>query len=181
MKQERKNIKEQLQEKEECFQRKDLEIMSLKEDLVKIANTKMKFEKSTMILNETLKSQKVYAHQDSEETMKIKYVRKKDKNENVYIKFKENSTIQDKILYSQRSPTDKSGLGFNNIVGEIKFGKKTPSWKYGMNIPFSRKQREAIDREHGQYPFNKKSYKEYVQKENQETSSSCQNSYRKDI
>ncbi len=32
----------------------------------------------------------------------VKDLRKKEKNENIYIKFKDSSTILDKILYSQR-------------------------------------------------------------------------------
>ena len=105
--------------------------------------------------------------------LEVEGLRKKDKYDNAYIKFKDNSEILDKILSSQRSPTDKSGLVFNNTVGEIKFSKKTPSWKYDMNIHSSRIQSEAIDQYNAQCPFNKKSYKIYVQKENQETSSSC--------
>ena len=112
--------------------------------------------------------------------LEVEDLRKKDKNENAYIKFKDSSTILDKILYSQRSPTDKSGLGFNNTNGEIQFSKKTPSWMYDMNTPSSRRPSEAIDQDHAQFPFNKQSHKIYVQKENQETSSSCQNSFGED-
>lgn len=96
--------------------------------------------------------------------LEVEDLRKKDKNENAYIKFKDSSTILDKMLYSQRSPTDKSGLGINNTVGELFFFKKTPSWKYDMDIPSSTRQSEAIDREHVQYPNNKQSFKRYVQK-----------------
>ena len=106
--------------------------------------------------------------------LEVEDLRKKDMNGNAYIKFKDSSTTLDKILYSQRSPTDKYGLGFNNTVGEIKFGKKTPSWKNNMIIHFSRRQSGSIDQEHVHYPFNKQSHKIYVQKGNQETSFSCQ-------
>ena len=57
--------------------------------------------------------------------LEVEDLRKKDKDDNAYIKFKDGSSILDKILYSQRSPTDKSGLGFNNTIGEIKCSKKT--------------------------------------------------------
>ena len=77
----------------------------------------------------------------------------------MYIKFEDSSAILDKILHSQILPSDKSGLGFNNTVGEIKPGKKTPSWKYEMNIPYSRRQSEFINQEHAHYPVNEKSYK----------------------
>jgi hypothetical protein len=38
---------------------------------------------------------------------------KKVENSNTHIKFMNNSTILDDILDSQRSPNDKSGLGYN--------------------------------------------------------------------
>ena len=99
--------------------------------------------------------------------MKEEDLRKKDWKEISYIRFKDSSTILDKILYSQRSPTDKSGLGFNNTIGEIQFSKKTPSWMYDMNTPSSRRPSESIDQDHAQCHFNKQSHKRYVQKENQ--------------
>ena len=60
--------------------------------------------------------------------LEVEYLRKKDKEENAYIKFNDSSTILDKILYSQRSPTDKYGLRFKKTVGETKFGKWTSHW-----------------------------------------------------
>jgi len=49
--------------------------------------------------------------------LEVEGFRNKDKNDNAYIKFKDNSKIIYKILYNQRSPTNKSGLGFSNTVG----------------------------------------------------------------
>lgn len=159
MKQEEKNLKEQLQEKEECCQKKELEIMSLQEELEQsgksMTNLKHQSEEDKKIKeNMTIQLLK---KEDSCHMLELEVedLRKKYKNENAYIKFKDNSKILYKILYSQRSPTDKYCLGFNNTVGEIKNFKKTPSWKYDMDIPSSTRQSEAIDREHVQYPNNK--------------------------
>jgi hypothetical protein len=216
MNQEEKNLKEQLQEKEEFFQKNTLEILALQEevdeasksmtDLRRHSEEMMKTKESEIIglrtevatlteeLNKlrtnenistnTEKNLKIQLFEKDESChlldLKIEDLRKKNKNENMYIKFEDSSAILDKILHSQRSPSDKSGLGFNNTVGEIKLGKKTPSWKYEMNIPYSRRQSEFINQEHAHYPVNEKSYKRNVQKGNQNESFSCQDKSGKD-
>ena len=89
--------------------------------------------------------------------MEVEDLIRKDKKKYAYIKFKDSSTTLDKILYCQRSPTNKSGLGYKQTVEETKFGKWTPSWKYDMDSSLRRKSK-FIDQEHVQHLVNKKRY-----------------------
>jgi hypothetical protein len=178
MNQEEKNLKEQLQEKEECFQKRTLEILALQEEVDEASKSMTDLRRHSEGMMKTKESEIIGLRTEvaalTEELNKIR------KNENMYIKFEDSSAILDKILHSQRLPSDKSGLGFNNTVGEIKLGKKTPSWKYEMNIPYSRRQSEFINQEHAHYPVKEKSYKRNVQKRNQHESLSCQDKSGKD-
>jgi hypothetical protein len=61
------------------------------------------------------------------------YLRKKVEKSNTHIKFKNNSTILDEILDSQRSPNDKSGLGYNKESIHIEAGT---SKKYEVSPSF---------------------------------------------
>ena len=178
MNQEEKNLKEQLQEKEECFQKKTLKILTLQEEVDEASKSMIDLRRHSEEMMKTKENEIIGLRTEvaalTEELNKLRT------NKNMYIKFEDNSAILDKILHSQRLPSDKSGLGFNNTVGEIKLGKKTPSWKYEMNIPYSRRQSEFINQEHAHYPVNEKSYKRNVQKGNQNEGFSCQDKSGKD-
>jgi hypothetical protein len=178
MNQEEKNLKEQLQEKEECFQKKTLKILTLQEEVDEASKSMIDLRRHSEEMMKTKENEIIGLRTEvaalTEELNKLRT------NKNMYIKFEDSSAILDKILHSQRLPSDKSGLGFNNTVGEIKLGKKTSSWKYEMNIPYSRRQSEFINQEHAHYPVNEKSYKRNVQKGNQNESFSCQDKSGKD-
>jgi hypothetical protein len=175
---EEKNLKEQLQEKEECFQKKTLKILTLQEEVDEASKSMIDLRRHSEEMMKTKENEIIGLRTEvaalTEELNKLRT------NKNMYIKFEDSSAILDKILHSQRLPSDKSGLGFNNTVGEIKLGKKTPSWKYEMNIPYSRRQSEFINQEHAHYPVNEKSYKRNIQKGNQNESFSCQDKSGKD-
>jgi hypothetical protein len=178
MNQEEKNLKEQLQEKEECLQKKTLKILTLQEEVDEASKSMIDLRCHSEEMMKTKENEIIGLRTEvaalTEELSKLRT------NKNMYIKFEDSSAILDKILHSQRLPSDKSGLGFNNTVGEIKLGKKTPSWKYEVNIPYSRRQSEFINQEHAHYPVNEKSYKRNVQKGNQNESFSCQDKSGKD-
>jgi hypothetical protein len=67
-------------------------------------------------------------------------LRKKVENSNTHIKFMNISTILDDILYSQRSPNDKSGHGYNNEVIHI---EAITSKKHDAGPSFSKGERKA--------------------------------------
>ena len=50
--------------------------------------------------------------------MEVVDLRKKDEKNDVHAKFKNSSTILGEILYCQRSPFDKTGLGYNKKTKE---------------------------------------------------------------
>jgi hypothetical protein len=62
-------------------------------------------------------------------------LKKKVEKSNTHIKFMNNSTILDEILNSQRSPNDKSGLGYNKKVAHF---EAITSKKHEVSPSFSK-------------------------------------------
>jgi hypothetical protein len=66
---------------------------------------------------------------------KVVDLRRKVEKSNTHIKFMNNSTILDEILDSQRSPNDKSGLGYNK---EATHSEASTSKKHDVGPSFSK-------------------------------------------
>jgi hypothetical protein len=65
----------------------------------------------------------------------VVYLRKKVEKSNTHIKFMNNSTILNEIMDSQRSPNDKSGLGYNKEDTHL---EASTSKKYEVIPSFSK-------------------------------------------
>jgi hypothetical protein len=147
LKEQEESKKTQLEEKEEEIKRLKNEIEEkkkvddeLSKSLEVNVNLKTKIEEAKRI-EELLKNQ-VNEKEESCHKLEAEVVdlRKKVEKSNTHIKFMNNSTILDEILDSQRSPNDKSGLGYNKeaIHLEASTSKKhevSPSFsKGGSNV-----------------------------------------------
>ena len=123
LKQEEENIKlksERLEQEEE----KEKVSKNISEDLeeTRMTNIGLKTQvKEVRSIEEVLKDQlneKEMTCQKLE--MEMVDLRKKDDKNNAHVKFKNNSTILSDILDCQRSPFDKTGLGYNKEIKESK-------------------------------------------------------------
>ena len=74
--------------------------------------------------------------------MEVVGLRKTNEKSNTYVKFRNNSIILDEILDSQRSPFDKSGLGYNPGKEKSVADTWTPR-KYEENLSFSKDEIQA--------------------------------------
>jgi chromosome segregation ATPase len=124
LKEQEESKKTQLEEKEEEIKRLKNEIIIQEEENKKVddelskslevnVNLKTQIEEAKRI-EELLKNQ-VNEKEESCHKLEAEVVdlRKKVEKSNTHIKFMNSSTILDEILDSQRSPNDKSGLGYN--------------------------------------------------------------------
>jgi chromosome segregation ATPase len=145
LKKQEENKKTQLEEKEEEIKRLKNEIISHAEgnkkvdvELSKIlevnVNIKTQIEEAKRV--EELLKNKVNEKEESCHKLEAKVIdiRKKVEKPNTHIKFMNNSTILDEILDSQRSPNDKSGLGYNK---EALHSEASTSNKHEVNPSFS--------------------------------------------
>jgi hypothetical protein len=98
-------------------------------------NLKTKIEEAKRI--EELLKNKVNEKEESCHKLEAKVVdlRKKVEKSNTHIKFMNNSTILDEILDNQRSPNDKSGLGYNKEAIHL---EASTSKKHEVSPSFSK-------------------------------------------
>jgi hypothetical protein len=146
-------IKEQEESKMTQLEEKEEEIKRLKNEIINQAEEKKKvddglskslevnFNMKTQIeeakrIEELLKNQ-INEKEESCHKLEAEVVdlRKKIEKSNNHIKFMNNSTILDEILDSQRSPHDKSGLGYNKEATHL---EARTSKKHEVSPSFSK-------------------------------------------
>lgn len=74
-------------------------------------------------------------------------LRRKSEDSNAHVKFKNNSTILDEILESQRPPNEKSSLGHNQKVEISEVDILTPNYKHDTCSSSSKGESEVINQE----------------------------------
>jgi chromosome segregation ATPase len=148
----------QLEEKEEEIKRLKTEIISQAEEKKKVDDELRKILedlKETREINVNLRTQleeakrieellknQVNEKEESCHKMEAEVVdlRRKAEKSNTHVKFMNNSIILDEILDSQRSPNDKSGLGYNKEVAHSEVGT---SKKHDVGPSFSKGERKV--------------------------------------